>query len=83
MKKKLTDIELQKLTEKLSNLEWEIMCQTGMQKISGGYANLSYDDFDDKNIYCTLSVGVDGEDDSVSTDEIVLDRLTLEVTKED
>lgn len=76
--KKLTDDETEALKKVLDQFEHATMLDTGVKKISGGFAKAEFSDCDDDYIYIELTWGVQNDvDDDVHTEDWKLDRDIL------
>ena len=78
---KLNDIELEKLSERLNNIETEQRLAWGLHRISGGFVKAEFDDVDADKIYITITDGVQSDcENRVNTTHCSLWRDTLEYT---
>ena len=74
----LTDDETEALKKILDQFEHAIMLDTGIKKISGGFANADFADADKDWVYITLVWGVQNDvDNDVHTEDWKLDRDIL------
>jgi hypothetical protein len=75
----LSTVELEKLTVKLASLEEHTEEETGVRKISGGFAEATMFDFDDDFIDVELEWGVQSDCENViHTEQWKLNRKTFE-----
>ena len=71
-------IHSEQLVETLQDLEWKLSKEWGLNKISGGFVHLKYNEQDDKYIYLTCRAGVQNDvDNDVQEEEMKLDIKTL------
>ena len=78
--KELTKKEEKVLNERLTNLEYEILCQWGLKNINGGFVHVEMLGYDDDKIYIKIEGGSqDDTGSNVSTHKEQLDRKTLEI----
>ena len=78
---KLHDSELEKLSERLNQIETEQKLAWGLHRISGGFVKAEFDDVDGDKIHITITDGVQSDcDNSVNTTHCSLWRDTLEYT---
>lgn len=67
-------IELEVLADKLQQLEYKLLVDWGLRRISGGFVHLSYVSHDDKYIYLTCRSGVQNDvDNDVEEEEMRMD----------
>lgn len=79
-KKTLTEAELQKISEVLEKLEYDTLRETGYHRISGGFANANYFDYDDKVIDVELKFGCQSDaDDYVTKEQYKVCRKTFKI----
>ena len=67
--KPLTNEDFEKLKEVLNEFEYQTLFETGVKKISGGYANAEYSSHNEDWIYITLKWGVQSDVDNDTHEE--------------
>ena len=78
---KLNDIELDKLSERLNQIETEQKIAWGLHRLSGGFVRAGFDDVDADKIYITITDGVQSDcENRTNTTHCSLWRDTLEFT---
>ena len=76
---KLNDIELDKLSERLNQIETEQKIAWGLHRISGGFVRAELDDVDDDKINIVVTDGVQSDcENRVNITHCILRRDTLE-----
>ena len=76
--KELTEQETDVLKKVLDLFEHQTVCETGVRRISGGFANADYSEHDDDYVYITLKWGVQSDcADTVHTEDWKLFREEL------
>lgn len=79
-KQKLTDAELEKIKPILENLEKETLLDTGMAKLSGGFATTCIFDYDDDYIDIELKWGIQNDcENRVETEQYKINRRTFQL----
>jgi hypothetical protein len=78
---KLNDIELDKLSERLNQIETEQKIAWGLHRVSGGFVRAEFDFVHADKIYITITDGVQSDcENRTSTTHCSLWRDTLEFT---
>ena len=78
---KLTDLEWEKLTDRLNEIEQDQLIAWGLHRISGGFVKAELDHVKDDKIYITITDGVQSDcDNRVNEESCSLWRNTLEYT---
>lgn len=81
MCKKLSSRELNKLAVATDKLEWQLLNDWGLRKISGGYVIVEMYDYNEEKINLEVTSGVDGSGESGSSINLDMCRKTFEVIK--
>lgn len=75
-------IKLDKLSEKLQSLEYDLSREWGLNKISGGFVHLKFNSVDEKSniIYLTCKSGVQNDvENDVIEEEMEMDLKTFKL----
>jgi len=68
------------VTEKISNLEFGTLVDTGVARISGGFATAEIYDYDDEWFFIELKWGIQSDcENTVHTENYKMDRVTLKI----
>ena len=82
-KKKKYSLKDKEVKARLLSFEWNTEKETGVSKISGGFARAVIEDMDDDDFFVTLSWGVQSDcEDHVHREKWLMNRETLEITEE-
>jgi hypothetical protein len=80
-KKIISQEETEKITERFHQIEREQKKAWGLDKISGGFVEVIFDECDNEKIYITIKSGVQSDcENRVDTEQLSLWRESLEWT---
>jgi len=81
--KKQYKVNSKEVKARLLSFEWNTEKQTGISKISGGFARAEINDWDDEYFFVDLSWGIQSDcEDRVHREKWLMNRETLEITEE-
>lgn len=82
--KELTEHEKDRLQNVFETIQNDFIIANGLQRISGAFCQTRVDDYDDRVINVEVKWGVqDGDEDTVHTNHIELDRVTMKPVPDD
>ena len=71
--------EIKRIAKRIEEIEIQLKKDYGLNRISGGFLYINMIDYDKEFIYITVKDGVQNDcTDSVNTEQLKLDRKTLE-----
>ena len=77
---KMTSKELRRIGDRIENLRVELRRQLGLDKISGGFVEIDFNDYDNEWVYITVKDGVCSDcEDRTNTWQTAVHRKTLEL----
>ena len=73
--------ELERLKKAIQNFELQTLSETGVGKISGGFANVEYHNYDKDYFDIELTWGVQSDcENTIHTENYKINRKTMEIT---
>lgn len=82
--KELTDQEKYRLQNVFETIQNDVILTNGLLKISGAFCQTRVDDYDDRVIDVEVKWGIqDGDENTVHTDHVKLDRITMKLMPDD
>tara|TARA_R110000751_G_scaffold55657_1_gene119439 strand:+ start:363 stop:599 length:237 start_codon:yes stop_codon:yes gene_type:complete len=71
--------EIKRIAKRIEDIEIQLKTDYGLSRISGGFVSIDMIDYNKEFIYISIKDGVQSDcKDSVNTEQLKLDRKTLE-----